>query len=88
MVSDDQYHRLKVKACQPKSIIQFFRQSPLAGVKLDWERDKDTGRKVALRTASYERIFCSIPTVGHRRITRGDRASPQSDGGLAQRQRF
>jgi antitoxin Phd len=48
MISDEQYDRLMVKARQPKSIVQFFRQSPLAGVKLDWERDKDTGRDVEL----------------------------------------
>jgi len=48
MISDEQYDRLMVKARQPKSIVQFFRQSPLAGVMLDWERDKDTGRDVEL----------------------------------------
>src|SRR5713101_3326601 len=48
MISDEQYDRLMVKSRQPKSIVQFFRQSPLAGVKLDLERDKDTGRDIEL----------------------------------------
>lgn len=48
MISDEQYDRLMVKSHQPKSIVQFFRQSPLAGVELDWERDKDTGRDVEI----------------------------------------
>lgn len=43
MISDEQYRRLTVKSHQPKSIVRFFRESPLAGVSLDWERDKDTG---------------------------------------------
>jgi len=48
MISDEQYHRLTAKSRQPKSIVQFFRESPLAGVELDLERDKDTGREVDL----------------------------------------
>ena len=48
MISDEQYDRLMVKSRQPKSIVQFFRQSPLAGVKLDLERDKDTGRDIEI----------------------------------------
>jgi prevent-host-death family protein len=48
MISDEQYERLTVKAHQPKSIVQFFRESPLVGVDLDLERDKDTGRDVEL----------------------------------------
>ncbi|HUQ91267.1 MAG TPA: PIN domain-containing protein [Bryobacteraceae bacterium] len=35
---------------QPKSLVQFFRQSPLLGLDLDLERDKDTGARW-----SYER---------------------------------
>ena len=49
MISEEQYQRLTVKARQPKSIVQFFRESPLAGIELDLERDKDTGRDVDLR---------------------------------------
>jgi prevent-host-death family protein len=48
MISDEQYDRLMVKSHQPKSIAQFFRESPLVGVQLDLERDKDTGRDIDL----------------------------------------
>jgi len=48
MISDEQYERLTVKAHQPKSIVQFFRESPLTGVELNLERDKDTGRNIEL----------------------------------------
>jgi len=48
MISDEQYEQLMVKSRQPKSIVQFFRESPLAGLDLDLERDQDTGRDVEL----------------------------------------
>ena len=32
----------------PKSLVQFFRESPLVGLELHFERDKDTGRDIAL----------------------------------------
>lgn len=48
MISDEQYRRLTARSRQPKSIVQFFRESPLAGVDLDWERDRDTGRDIDL----------------------------------------
>lgn len=48
MISDEQYNRLTVKAHQPKSIVEFFRKSPLVGIDLDLERDKDPGRDVDL----------------------------------------
>ncbi len=48
MISDEQYDQLMVKSRQPKSIVQFFRESPLVGIDLDLERDKDTGRDVEL----------------------------------------
>lgn len=48
MISDEQYDRLTVKSHQPKSIVQFFRESPLVGVDLDLERDRDTGRDIEL----------------------------------------
>src|SRR6266849_1939251 len=48
MISDEQYDRMLVKSRQPKSIVQFFRQSPLFGVELDLERDNDTGRDIEL----------------------------------------
>jgi len=48
MISDELYHRLTAKSHQPKSIVQFFRESPLVGMELDLERDKDTGRDIGL----------------------------------------
>ena len=48
MISDEQYERLVGKSRQPKSLVQFFRESPLVGVELDFERDKDTGRDIEL----------------------------------------
>jgi prevent-host-death family protein len=48
VISDEQYGRLTVQSRQPKSLVQFFRESPLAGVKLNLERDKDTGRDIDL----------------------------------------
>jgi hypothetical protein len=43
------------KAAQPsgqsrpkKSLVEFFRESPLVGLELDFERDKDTGRDIEL----------------------------------------
>jgi antitoxin Phd len=48
MISDEQYNRLMVKSHQPKSIVQFFRESPLAGVDLDLKRNKGAGRDLAV----------------------------------------
>jgi antitoxin Phd len=48
MISDEQYERLLVKSRQPQSIVQFFRESPLAGIRLNLDRDKDTGRDIEL----------------------------------------
>jgi len=48
MISDEEYERLVGKAHQPKSLLQFFRESPLVGVELDLERDKDEGRDLEL----------------------------------------
>jgi hypothetical protein len=48
MIAEEQFARLVGKADQPKSIVQFFRQSPLVGVDLDLERDRDTGRDIEL----------------------------------------
>jgi antitoxin Phd len=48
MISDEQYERLVGKAHQPKNLLQFFRESPLVGVELDLERDKDEGRHIEL----------------------------------------
>ena len=48
MLSDDEYRQLVGKAHQPKSLVEFFRASPLVGVELDLERVRDEGRDVAL----------------------------------------
>jgi len=48
MISDEQYERLRIKSHQPKSIVQFFRESPLVGLDLDLKRDQDVGRPVEL----------------------------------------
>ena len=33
---------------QPKSLVQFFRESPLVGLELDLDRDQDAGRDIEL----------------------------------------
>jgi antitoxin Phd len=48
MVSDVQYDRLVGRSHQPKSLVQFFRESPLVGVELDLARQKDEGREIKL----------------------------------------
>ncbi len=48
MIAEEQYNRLLGRAHQPKSLVQFFRQSPLSSVELDLERDPDPGRDFEL----------------------------------------
>jgi prevent-host-death family protein len=48
MIPVEQFDRLVNRARQPKSLVQFFRESPLVGLELDFDRDKDTGRDIAL----------------------------------------
>jgi prevent-host-death family protein len=48
MVSQEQYERLVGKVHQPKSIVEFFRESPLVGLDLDIDRDRDPGRDIEL----------------------------------------
>ena len=48
MMPVEQFDRLVARSRQPKSLVQFFRQSPLVGLELDFERDKDTGRDMEL----------------------------------------
>lgn len=48
MVAEEQYDRLVGKSHQPESLVEFFRQSPLVGVDLDLERDRDAGRDIDL----------------------------------------
>lgn len=48
MLPVEQFELLTGRARQPKSLVQFFRESPLVGVKLDLTRDKDLGRDFEL----------------------------------------
>src|SRR5215468_3130565 len=48
MISDEDYEKLIGKSHQPKDLWQFFRESPLVGLELEFERDKDTGRDIEL----------------------------------------
>lgn len=48
MISEEKYDQLIGRSHQPKSLVQFFRESPFLGVDIDLERDKDEGRKIDL----------------------------------------
>lgn len=48
MISKEQYDQLIGRSHQPKSLVQFFRESPFVGVDIDLERDKDEGRRIDL----------------------------------------
>jgi prevent-host-death family protein len=48
MIAEEQYDELVGRSHQPKSLAQFFRQSPLVGVELNLEREKDEGRDIDL----------------------------------------
>jgi prevent-host-death family protein len=48
MISHERYDQLVRKPRQPKSLVQFFRESPLVGVQLDLERARDEGREIEL----------------------------------------
>ena len=48
MLPVEEYERLTGLARQPKGLVQFFRESPLMGVDLDLQRDKDPGREIEL----------------------------------------
>lgn len=48
MVAEEHYERLVGKSHQPKSLVQFFRQSPLIGIELHLERDRSTARDIEL----------------------------------------
>jgi antitoxin Phd len=48
IVPVEEFDRLTARTRQPESLVDFFAQSPLAGVNLDLERKPDYGRKVKL----------------------------------------
>jgi prevent-host-death family protein len=48
IVSAEQFEQLIARRRQPRSLVEFFRNSPLLGVDLDLKRDPDSGREVEL----------------------------------------
>jgi prevent-host-death family protein len=48
MISNEQYEELAGRSHQPKSLVQFLRESPLGGVDLDLERTRDEERRIEL----------------------------------------
>ena len=40
--------KLVIRSPKPQTLVQFFRGSPLVGVRLDFDRDSDTGRDIEL----------------------------------------
>ena len=44
----EQFEQLTRRGRQPKSLVRFFGDSPLAGVDLDLTRVKDSGREIKL----------------------------------------
>jgi antitoxin Phd len=48
MISEEQFEQLIGRSRQPKSLVQFFRESPFLGIDIDLERDKDEGREIDL----------------------------------------
>ena len=48
MISEEEYRQMSARSRQPKSLVEFFRRSPLAGIDLDLEREKDPGRDIQL----------------------------------------
>lgn len=48
VVSAEEFERLTERRRQPRSLVEFFATSPLAGAELDLKRKADYGRKVNL----------------------------------------
>ncbi len=48
MIAEEQYEQLVGKSRQPKNIVDFFRQSPLMGLKLNLKRDRSPARDIDL----------------------------------------
>jgi len=44
----EQFAQLTKRVRQPKSLVRFFAESPLASVTLDFTRDPDSGREIKL----------------------------------------
>jgi hypothetical protein len=54
MIPIDPFDRPVAPSGEPQTLVQFFRESPLVGVELDLERDKDVGRDLELGCASAD----------------------------------
>jgi antitoxin Phd len=48
MIAEEQYDRLVGRSHQPASLVEFFRKSPLMGVDLDLERDRESTHNIKL----------------------------------------
>jgi prevent-host-death family protein len=48
VVPAEQFEKLIAKSRQPTSLVEFFRNSPLVGAGLDFDREPDYGRDVDL----------------------------------------
>ena len=48
IVTAEEFERLSRRTSQPQSLVEFFAQSPFAGVELGLNRKPDYGRKVEL----------------------------------------
>lgn len=48
MLPAEDYERLTARSSQPRSLLKFFAESPLAASGVDLERQPDYGRKVEL----------------------------------------
>lgn len=46
MIAEEDFERLAARSHQPKSLVQFFRESPLVGAELDLERASDGDREI------------------------------------------
>ena len=47
-VLDHALAALRERSQQPKSLVQFFRESPFVGMEMKFERSQDTGHKIEL----------------------------------------
>jgi prevent-host-death family protein len=48
MLSAEEFENLRARAEQPRSLVQFFAESPLAKAGIDLERKPDYGREIDL----------------------------------------
>jgi prevent-host-death family protein len=48
VMSVEQFEQFARRTREPASLVQFFAESPLAGIELNLDRSKDTGRQIDL----------------------------------------